>query len=324
MNLKRLQILTVFVFLFLGALTSSASEMTLLRDLSESVSESVRGDLRMSYHSGTTKLRFLGTPPSIALPQPLAIHPDATPEVAAKGFLNVYGSLFGISDPERELQAKKSRQLKDGRSVIKFKQVHQDIPIIGGEVVVNMDRAKNIKSISGEVSPDISLDVTPVLDSQEARGMALGWVSTKYNLPAGNLKIFSSELSIYNPILLGFEMNKNSLVWKIIVQAKGGRIKEFVLIDAKNGMIHLDFNQTDAFRSIYDNENDPFWGIPGLGPVRNEGDPVSGIADVDHAYDYLGDTYDFYLNTHGRDSIDGAGMDLIATVRYCDPDLPPQ
>src|SRR3990172_10418248 len=143
MNLKRLQILTVFVFLFLGALTSSASEMTLLRDLSESVSESVRGDLRMSYHSGTTKLRFLGPPPSIALPQPLAIHPDATPEVAAKGFLNVYGSLFGISDPERELQAKKSRQLKDGRSVIKFKQVHQDIPIIGGEVVVNIDRAKN-------------------------------------------------------------------------------------------------------------------------------------------------------------------------------------
>jgi Zn-dependent metalloprotease len=273
----------------------------------------------MSYHSGTGKLRFLGTPPSITLPQPLSIHPDAIPEVAARSFLNVYGSLFGISDPERELHVKKSRQLRNGRSVIKFKQVHQGIPVIGGEIIVNMDKAKNIKSINGEVSPEISLDVTPVIDSQEAREMAIGWVSKKYDLPAKNLKILSSELSIYNPVLLGFQMNENFLVWKIIVQAKGGRIKEFVLIDAKTSMIHLHFNQIHSIlnREIYDNENDPFWDIPGLGPVRSEGDPVSDIPDVDDAYDYLGDTYNFYFNTHGRDSIDGAGMELIATVRYC-------
>ena len=157
--------------------------------------------------------------------------------------------------------------------------------------------------------------------------MALGWVSTKYDLPAENLKILSSELSIYNPVLLGFEMNKNFLVWKIIVQSKGGRIKEFVLIDAKTGMIHLHFNQIDALldRSIYDNENNPFWGIPGQGPVRGENDPPLSEPyweDVNNAYAYLGDTYDFYLTKHGRDSLDNAGMPLIATVRYCDPTLP--
>ena len=36
-------------------------------------------------------------------------------------------------------------------------------------------------------------------------------------------------------------------------------------------------------------------------------------------YDYAGHTYAFYLTEHGRDSLDGAGMTIISTVRYCDP-----
>ena len=61
-------------------------------------------------------------------------------------------------------------------------------------------------------------------------------------------------------------------------------------------------------------------GLPGTGPVRIEGQGATGVADVDLAYDYAGDVYNFYLNNHGRDSLDGAGMQLISTVRYCDPD----
>ena len=326
MNRKKWPITIVaLLVLSFGILTSSASEITLLSDLSQSV----QGDLRMSYHSGTGKLRFLGTPPSLTIPQPLTIHPEADAESAARSFLSVYGSLFGISDPERELHLKKSRQLLDGRSVAKFKQLYDGIPVIGGEIILNMDREKNIKSINGEVSPDISLDVTPLLSDREAQEKALGWVSAKYDLPAKNLKILSSELSVYNPVLLGYEMNKNFLVWKIIVHTKGGRIKEFVLIDAKTGMIHLHFNQIDALldRSIYDNEKDPFWGIPGQGPVRGENDPPLPEPyweEVNNAYTYLGDTYNFYLTKHGRDSLDNAGMPLIATVRYCDPTLPPK
>jgi hypothetical protein len=134
---------------------------------------------------------------------------------------------------------------------------------------------------------------------------------------------------MYNPVLFGFEMNKNFLVWKIIVQSKGGRIKEFVLIDAKTGIIHLHFNQIDALldRSIYDNENESFWGIPGQGPVSCENDPPLSEPyweEANNAYAYLGDTYNFYLTKHGRDSLDNAGMPIIATVRYCDPTLPPK
>src|SRR4030042_6213047 len=118
-------------------------------------------------------------------------------------------------------------------------------------------------------------------------------------------------------------MNRNFLVWKVVVKSAKLPIREFMLIDAKTGMTLLSFNQVDAvlYREIYDNENDPWADLPGYGPVRSEGDPALPSPDGDeanYAYDYLGDTYDFYMTYHGRDSIDNAGMNMVATVRYCD------
>lgn len=50
--------------------------------------------------------------------------------------------------------------------------------------------------------------------------------------------------------------------------------------------------------------------------VRSEGDPPTGDPAVDEAYDFMGDTYDFYLDVFGRNSIDDAGMPLKGTVHY--------
>lgn len=50
--------------------------------------------------------------------------------------------------------------------------------------------------------------------------------------------------------------------------------------------------------------------------VRSEGQPPTGDAAVDEAYDGLGATYDFYREVYGRNSIDGAGLELLATVHY--------
>jgi Zn-dependent metalloprotease len=188
-------------------------------------------------------------------------------------------------------------------------------------MIVNMDRARNIKSISGEISPRIVLDTTPSVNLQRAERKALATVGKKYGVSEEHLEVLSSELSIYNPVLLGHQMNRNFLVWKMVVKSTQTPIKEFMLIDAKTGITLLSFNQLDAvlYREIYDNENDPYADLPGYSPVRIEGeDPYLIVEDVDYAYDYLGDTYNFYWNYHGRDSIDNGGMNLIATVRYCD------
>ncbi|MBM3150183.1 MAG: M4 family metallopeptidase, partial [Chloroflexi bacterium] len=38
--------------------------------------------------------------------------------------------------------------------------------------------------------------------------------------------------------------------------------------------------------------------------------------DCDNAHDFAGATYDYYRNTHGRDSYDGRGATMISTVHY--------
>lgn len=50
--------------------------------------------------------------------------------------------------------------------------------------------------------------------------------------------------------------------------------------------------------------------------VRREGDPPTGDHQTDEAYDGLGDTYDFFADVFGRNSIDDEGMPLRGVVHF--------
>ncbi len=65
-----------------------------------------------------------------------------------------------------------------------------------------------------------------------------------------------------------------------------------------------------AIHDAHDTEN-----FPG-DVVRTEGAPATGDPVVDEAYDGLGHTYDFYWTMLGRNSLDGQGGPLLATVHY--------
>ena len=66
-------------------------------------------------------------------------------------------------------------------------------------------------------------------------------------------------------------------------------------------------------RTVYDAENGS--SLPG-GQVRGEGDPPTGDAAADEAYDGSGATYDLFLEVYDRNSIDGNGLRLDSTVHY--------
>lgn len=57
--------------------------------------------------------------------------------------------------------------------------------------------------------------------------------------------------------------------------------------------------------------------LPGA-VVRAEGGPPTGDAAADEAYDGLGLTWELWAREYGRDSLDGAGLPLLATVHYAD------
>ena len=69
----------------------------------------------------------------------------------------------------------------------------------------------------------------------------------------------------------------------------------------------------DPNRTIHDAENTEQ--LPGK-KVRAEGDPETDDPAVTRAYDHLGATHRLFSEVYGRDSLDGQGLPLIASVHY--------
>jgi Zn-dependent metalloprotease len=66
-------------------------------------------------------------------------------------------------------------------------------------------------------------------------------------------------------------------------------------------------------RTIFDGKQTMV--LPGT-EVRDEGAAPSTDPAVNEAYDYTGDTYDFYLKVFNRNSVDDHGLVLTSTVHY--------
>jgi Zn-dependent metalloprotease len=79
------------------------------------------------------------------------------------------------------------------------------------------------------------------------------------------------------------------------------------------GMMPAAVSAGQERRTIYDAQHGQ--SLPGK-LIRGEGDPASGDSAVNEAYDGLGATYDFYCNVFDRNSIDGHGMRLDASVHF--------
>jgi len=274
----------------------------------------------LSYHSETGKVRFIATQPGQPILQQALLPAEASPETAARYFLAAYGDLFGLQDQARELAVMRTQTLSGDNSFVRFQQNFQGVPVIAGELIVQVDAQGNIVSANGEILPDLVLSTTPRIDAETAQGKVLESIANEGNLEVKSFNASQPTLWIYNPMLLGGPgARQSNLVWRMeVISSDRLDFRELGLVDAQSGSVLLSFNQVDTakYRKIYDNNNNSAYGLPGNGPVRVEGDLLTGTLEVDNAYDYAGFTYDYY-HTFGRNSIDNAGMVLTQTVRYC-------
>jgi hypothetical protein len=78
----------------------------------------------------------------------------------------------------------------------------------------------------------------------------------------------------------------------------------------------LEFNQLPhaLFRQVYSSAGTS--AHPGT-LFRSEGGGATGDLDIDRAYDYMGSAHAYFMAEHGRDSYNGTGGTLRATVDFC-------
>lgn len=277
----------------------------------------LQAEAEIAYHAITGKVRFLGTKPGKPIPHPVQNVRGGGPEQAARGYLSECGSLFGLSDQATELALKSEKKAEDRRSILRFQQTHLGVPVFGGEMVVQLNAANDVVLVNSDMLPNLKMNTQPDLDAAVAEIIASQFVAAEYNLSVEALKASQGELWIFSPAILS-QPGTDSLVWRLEVTPQDlAPIRELVLVDAHSGAVVFHVNQVDTAKNRLTYSANNTVARPGT-LVCNESNPScsGGDADAVNAHIYAGETYDFYFNYHGRDSIDNAGMALISTVHY--------
>jgi Zn-dependent metalloprotease len=271
-------------------------------------------------HQETGEVRFIGASKDNPIDRPAGLAENASPEAAARAHLAKLGQLFGIDDQANELRAEGSQELDGGRANTHFQQVHEGVPVLGGELNTQVDDANNLLVATGEVLPQTSLKTEPGVEAQEAQEAALAKIAKDRKLEVGGVEATEPELWIYDPSLLGGPgPDVTRLVWRMEVTPAQGIVdfRELVLVDAQSSAVVLNFDQIHNARNRNTHTANNGTTLPGT-LVCNESNPTcsGGDSDAVGAHRYAGETYDFYSANHNRDSLNNAGMTLISTVHY--------
>jgi len=276
--------------------------------------------LDISIHEQTGKVRFIAA----SVQEPIQINSISSlsggvdHEFAARAFLDEQGVLFGLRDQSNELTL--ISEFTDGhdRSFERFQQVYQGIPILGGELIVQLDQSQNVISANGEILPDIDEQILEInISADEASELAINLAAKQYGYQKGDLSTTTPELWIYSPKIFSSSNGPTQLLWKVEVttQASPSPIKEMVLVGSKRGELVLNFNQVPDAKEIivYDAQN--------TSTLMNSlacqaSDCSDGDADEVAAWTYANQIYDLYKDYHNRDSFNNLGEPIRNSVHY--------
>ncbi|RIW31835.1 peptidase M4 family protein [Bacillus salacetis] len=270
----------------------------------------------------------------------------------ALNYLQENKTKLNLKNPKAELKAKKAEKDELGMTHVRFNQTKNGVPVEGAEVIVHYNAENEITSINGSHNKQVeksNLDTTPVVSLSEALNTAKSSVKAPAILdqrPTAELVIYPFEGENYlahkvNISFLGEEPGN----WFIFIDAKTGNV-----IDKYNAIMHADKIKTisgvglgvlgDLRRIHISTDQKPRQGtLFQMADFSHKG--LEGIITYDYSNNrlevfegrgaaFMSDhdrpavdaqfnsetVYNYYLNEHGRNSLDGEGMPIQSVVHY--------
>lgn len=213
-----------------------------------------------------------------------------------------------------------------GGTVVRFQRRVSGIPVLAGEVVIDVDRSGGVRAAVTTDEPASPKVMSAAVSRGRATDIAIASVAKRESVKNGVLRAEPAELWVYDPSLLRDRTRTEPrLVWRVEVRgAKATATRELALVDAVSGQLvrAIDLISEAKNRRTCD-ANGTSDKVPCnlADAARTEGMAAIGIADVDSAHDHAGETYDLFAAL-GRDSLDNNGMAIASTVRFCDGACP--
>ena len=305
-----------------------------------------------TFNAQTGKLSFITPQSGPVLPAAQALGGTSLSQRRADpamALVRRFSAEFGLKNPEQDLIERQAHLLENGRLTVRYQQTYQGIPVMGAELIVNTNENGDLYSINGEVSPDLSLPVEPVIDPAQAQDSAVQTMAKLYQKTPSDFRVSSPELWIFDPSLIMAESRPAELVWRMEVTSVDERVpvRELVLGNARSGKISLHFNQIDTAWPMHSFSKvakplatsqliekgsslaalslDVATYTAGNGTVLpgqflcDETKPscTNGVdLPADKAHAYAIGTFNLYAAQYGRNSIDNQGMQIISSVHY--------
>lgn len=297
-----------------------------------------------------TEYRANGTPRQL---RPIAQQPGirseaaATPLEAARNFLRANRGLLRIDDPDRELVPTAEAADALGGRHIRFAQQWKDVPVWPAELIVHLDATGNVELVDGgHVPSPRRISRKPTISPAEAIARV-----SKQGASAGLPELIVHARNGRRPRLAWKMTVSESLVkqWLVVVDARTGAVLQRfnnvktaavsgsgIDLAGANRTLRLwqegsTFYMLDTSKAMFDPTSAPpfppstrggifvsdfLHGEQQFSLVRSATTNSWPVRDTVSAAFWLGQTYDYYLGRHGRNSIDGNKGTIAAAVRY--------
>ncbi|MCW2569459.1 MAG: peptidase thermolysin, partial [Mycobacterium sp.] len=283
------------------------------------------------------------TAPGHPIDRPAGVRRGASAELTARGLAKEHGAAFGLRKGDAELRTTATLPAAGGLEVVRFNQTVGNVPVLGADLVVTVRPDGETVSVGSTVTTATPVSTTPRVTAGQAAATAHAATVSNEKLATGtDLTVATPALAMFDPAVFGVPGRPGMRpVWrtKVTGEFRTGPVGADVLVDARSGRVLLYANalHTVKSRQVCDHATSAVpdtsgpgklcpaglplgWAVPkGSVAAVEDNLPAGANADVKNAYDYAGTTYDFYKTLFDRDSIDGNGMQIRSSVRYCPP-----
>ena len=283
-----------------------------------------------------------------------SIKRTASTSVDALNYLQKNKNHIKIKNPKADLKVDKSVKDEIGMTHVRFKQTKNGVPVEGAEIIVHYNANNEITVVNGAYNAEIEaskLNTSPAISATEALKVA----KSSTNAPTNLEQVPTSELVVYpfeGKNHLTYKVNVNFLDeepgnWFVFVDASTGKVVDQynAIMDANqvktqtgtgtgilgdHRLLHVTKSKAEKEGTIFQ-----------LADYSHEG--LDGIITYDYSNNFLElfsnksaafksefaepavdahynseQVYDYYLNEHGRNSLDDNGMPIQSVVHYGD------
>ncbi len=197
---------------------------------------------------------------------------------SAQGTINQIASQFGLPSGS-QMSLTGTNRSPFGTVSYRYQQMHNGVPVIGGELILHTDRSGKASAVSGELAQNITLNTVPTISTATASQQAVGYVARGLGLNASSLRVSTPELMIYDSSLISPFVQPYELVWVMRVASNTGPESYLVLVNAQYNGIRLVIEQFHTAltpeQQAYleqrqeENGNEPLVALPEDGPWTN-------------------------------------------------------